>query len=307
MFPLFEEKTVAAAKRMFEHLHDYAEMGEEEQYLVTNSLDRRHVVAAMNGLFKRPDFDQYSGDLRGEAQVVAALANDTVLDSYRGEKPVSDASQGGIGSEDARRRLLEEWESMPPARRALSEFLVERKSGGGRWITHGFPDFGLYIFRTSRVYLSVRCGAMGRNVIGAHAHNDQLSLELNIDGEDIVTDPGSYLYMPVPELRNQYRSVTAHFTPQAANIEPSRLHEHIFYLNYDNEGECLYFGPSGFVGRHQAASFAFYRSVTLGEAGITVQDWSTTHDLVSLEDIRRPEFSPGYGMRLASSNSVPRR
>ena len=128
---------------------------------------------------------------------------------------------------------------MPPARRALLKFRPKRKSHDDQWVTYAFPDFGLYIFRSSRVYLSVRCGAMGKNVLGAHAHNDQLSLELNIDGEDVIRDPGTYLYMPVPEIRNQYRSVTAHFTPQAANIEPSRLDEHVFYLNYENEGEVF--------------------------------------------------------------------
>ncbi len=304
VFPRFQEQTVAGAKRIFGHLHDYAEMGEEEQYLVTDCLDRRHVVASMNGLFQRADFDRFSEDLRGETQLVAALADGAILNSYRGEKSILGASQVGIGSEDVRRRLLEEWESMPPARRALLKFPSERENYDEQWVTYGFPDFGLYIFRSSRVYLSIRCGAMGKNVIGAHAHNDQLSLELNIDGEDVITDPGTYLYMPAPEIRNQYRSVTAHFTPQAANFEPSRLDEHVFYLNYGNEGECLYFGPSGIIGRHRASGFAFYRSVTLDNSEITVQDWSTTHDLVSLEEFHPPEFSPGYGMRLASRDSV---
>jgi hypothetical protein len=281
-------------------------MGEEEQYLVTNYLDRRHVVAAMNGLFRRADFDQYSGDVRGEGQVVVALADGAVLNSYRGDKSVPDASRVGIGSEDSRWRLLGEWEAVPPEKRAWIEYSVAGKHEHDQWVNYGFPDFGLYIFRTTGVYLSVRCGSMGKNVIGAHAHNDQLSLELNIDGHDVITDPGSYLYMPVPELRNQYRSVSAHFTPQAADMEPSRLDEHIFYLNYENEGECLYFGPSGFVGRHRAADFTFYRSVTLEEPRIVIQDWSTTHDLISLEDINPPGFSPGYGLRLASSDSMPR-
>lgn len=307
LFPQFQEQTVAGAKRMFGHLHDYVEMEEEEQYLMEDCLDRRHVVAALNGFFRRPDFERFSGDLRCEAQVVAALAGGVVLKSCRDTQPVVGAAELRIGDEDARRRFLGEWECMTAARRSLSEVRIERKNEKETWQTYGFPDFGLYIFRSGGVYVSVRCGAMGKNVLGAHAHNDQLSLELTVDEEDVIADPGTCLYMPVPEIRNRYRSVTAHFTPQAADFEPSPLDEHIFYLHYENEGECLYFGPMGFLGRHRGPGFTFYRSVTLGDAEIRVQDWSATHDLVSLDAIRRPEFSPGYGMCVAPDQSRLRR
>ena len=73
-----------------------------------------------------------------------------------------------------------------------------------------------------------------------------------------------------------------------------------------NHCMILLASPSGEV-LQLAASFAFYRSVILDEAGITIQDWSTSHDLVSLEDIHPPEFSPGYGVRLKSSYALSRR
>jgi len=205
-----------------------------------------------------------------------------------------------IGSSDTPWGLLEEWDRAPPQRRSLVEFPIAGDTGGDdAWTTSGFPDFGLYLVRSSRVYLAIRCGAMGKNVIGAHTHNDQLSLELTIDGEDVLRDPGTYLYMPVPELRNRYRSVTAHFAPQAADLEPSRLDDHVFYLDFEHPGECLRFGAAGFVGRHQGAYFAFYRAVTWNEDGIRIQDWSPTHDLASLGNLHPPAFSPGYGIRLA--------
>jgi hypothetical protein len=45
-----------------------------------------------------------------------------------------------------------------------------------------FPYFVLYVFRSSRFYLSIRCGAIGQDGFGGHAHNDQLVIELKIDG-----------------------------------------------------------------------------------------------------------------------------
>ena len=38
------------------------------------------------------------------------------------------------------------------------------------------------------------CLAVGQDGNGGHAHNDQLSIELNVDGEDWIADPGTYLY-----------------------------------------------------------------------------------------------------------------
>jgi hypothetical protein len=49
----------------------------------------------------------------------------------------------------------------------------------------------------------------GRRV-GGHAHNDKLSFELCVDGEDIIVDPGSYIYALNPEMRNHFRCAASH-------------------------------------------------------------------------------------------------
>lgn len=306
LIPAFSEQSVARAKQRYENLFDYAELDDEEPYLMADHLDRRHVVAAACGLFHRSDLEKFSRSQKGEKLMVSSLADGMVLDSYHEGDPAMESSNVTIGSEDQRTRWLREWENTQPQRRALWIFRVGDRKDDETWMAYGFPDFGMYVFRLNNAYVCFRCGVMGKNVIGAHAHNDQLSLEVNIDGEDIVADPGSYLYMPVPEIRNRYRSVTAHFTPQASGVEPSSLDEHVFYLDFDNPGECLYFGPLGVVGRHQGPDFAFYRSVTLSDEGIRVHDWSTSHVLSDLEKIERPRFSTGYGMRLSGDGASRR-
>lgn len=62
--------------------------------------------------------------------------------------------------------------------------------------------------------MTVRCGEVGQNGNDGHAHNDQFSITLHIDGADIVVDSGTYLYTPLPESRNEFRSMAAHFTIQ---------------------------------------------------------------------------------------------
>ena len=48
-------------------------------------------------------------------------------------------------------------------------------------------------------------------------------MELNIDGEDWLADPGSYVYTADARLRNAYRSVRAHAAPRLGEGEPAAL------------------------------------------------------------------------------------
>lgn len=75
-----------------------------------------------------------------------------------------------------------------------------------------FEDSGLYIMRSKDNYCVISCGPNGQNGNGGHAHNDQLSFELNIKGEDIIVDPGTYLYTGDYRMRNLFRSTKYHNT-----------------------------------------------------------------------------------------------
>jgi hypothetical protein len=73
-----------------------------------------------------------------------------------------------------------------------------------------FADSGLYLFKSKGFYLLISAGRNGQNGNGGHAHNDRLSFELEIEGNTIFKDPGTYIYTPNPELRNKFRSIKAH-------------------------------------------------------------------------------------------------
>jgi len=77
-----------------------------------------------------------------------------------------------------------------------------------KWLV--YPDSGIYIYRSSRVYLIISGTPNGQKGLGGHGHNDKLSIELDVDGIDIIVDPGTYLYSPLPEYRNRFRSVKSH-------------------------------------------------------------------------------------------------
>jgi len=75
-----------------------------------------------------------------------------------------------------------------------------------------FSDAGIYIMREGSNYLIVSSGANGQNGNGGHSHNDKLSFEGFIDGEQVFIDPGTYVYTSYPKWRDKFRSTSFHNT-----------------------------------------------------------------------------------------------
>jgi hypothetical protein len=176
-----------------------------------------------------------------------------------------------------------------------------------------YPDFGLFIWRNSRSFISVRCGPIGQNGNGGHAHNDQLAVEIEIEGIAWARDPGTYIYRADFLARNQYRSALAHFVPRHGQAEPADLIAH-FRLEDRARALAIRFGSDSFLGMHQGFGFPIFRSVAISPNSIVIDDCisgskivaNTTmvkhiirspQELMELWQLQLP-FSPGYGLRL---------
>ncbi len=61
-----------------------------------------------------------------------------------------------------------------------------------------YHGFGLYLWNRNRFRLALRCGHVGQNGNGGHAHSDQLAITLDVNGLPVFTDAGSRLYTPNP-------------------------------------------------------------------------------------------------------------
>lgn len=158
-----------------------------------------------------------------------------------------------------------------------------------------YGGMGLYIYRSRFMKLIARCGEVGQNGNGGHAHNDQLSVSITIDGRDIVQDCGSYLYTAAPEMRNKFRSTAMHFTPQPAGWEQNLWEPGVrglFSLTGDRTGARVeYCGPDGIIMEHRGFGDVVYRAVRLAEDRIVVADYGR-----GLVRYRPPEvWSNGYG------------
>lgn len=79
-----------------------------------------------------------------------------------------------------------------------------------------FHDAGLYIMTARAEPGEVLCiadaGALGYLSIAAHGHADALAFTLNVDGEPLVVDAGTYTYHFDAEAREYFRSTRAHNT-----------------------------------------------------------------------------------------------
>jgi hypothetical protein len=119
-----------------------------------------------------------------------------------------------------------------------------------------FPDGGFYVLRTSEAHLIVDCGEVGMRGRGGHGHNDILSFELFLNGFNVITDCGAYLYTASREWRNLFRSTAFHNTLQVDDEELNRFvgPDALWQLQYDARpaGAAIQLGEhvDGFRGGH---------------------------------------------------------
>jgi hypothetical protein len=82
-----------------------------------------------------------------------------------------------------------------------------------------FPDGGVFVLAEGDTRAVIRCGGVGQNGNGGHAHNDALSIDLELDGAPLVVDPGTPAYTADLALRNEARSTRSHNTVQIGDQE----------------------------------------------------------------------------------------
>ena len=82
-----------------------------------------------------------------------------------------------------------------------------------------YPDGGWWVLRAGEAYVLARCGDVGVDGEGTHAHNDLLAFELALGDQPLIVDPGSYVYTPDPAARNAFRATAAHATLRIGDAE----------------------------------------------------------------------------------------
>lgn len=268
------------------------------------SLDHRSLVAGVRALTGR-----------GESLSVVEDPGTFMLGSFAGgvsavgEPPSTSGLQPrngpSVGHEQIWLDHLQRHEESASHQRWSAHFQVDRQGLLEGLQLHAFPGMGCFVFRSPRFYLAIRCGEIGLAGLGAHAHCDQLAIELQVDGVDMARDPGSYIYTASIESRNRYRSAMAHHVPRVHGREPANLNLGPFDLRGGAEGSCLYFGARGFVGRHHGYGSWVYRVISLDDVGISVLDFAEGELTLGDPTPASLPFSPGYGRQIGERHPSP--
>ena len=129
-----------------------------------------------------------------------------------------------------------------------------------------YKDFGLFGIENAVYKILIRCGNIGQNGKGGHSHNDQLSFCLSAFSHDIITDPGTYLYTPLHNKRNEFRSVKKHNTLTINNLEQNfwdtNSKDDLFWIIKDKtKSEVMEFNNKLFSGRHFAYDTEHLRTI----------------------------------------------
>ncbi|MDX2970327.1 heparinase II/III family protein [Kribbella solani] len=139
-----------------------------------------------------------------------------------------------------------------------------------------FQDAGLTVLRSRDAGPEIWCradaGPHGFLSIAAHAHADALSLEVRVDGVDVLADPGTYCYHGEEEWRNYFRSTIAHNTLEIAHTEQSTWGGPFLWLR-GARGKVLSHSSSTWDAEHDGyAPITHRRTATLDRGVLQVED-----------------------------------
>jgi hypothetical protein len=266
--------------------------GSRESSYFIDSIDHTHLLSSINGIFHRDDFNAASKNHVVESKIVASLAGEIQIRSYREITP--DHQNKVVENQCSSLDILEIKELL----RHDTKFHFVGSSLRDGLQTHAYPQFGLFVFKSDRIFLSIRAGSYGQNGFGGHAHNDQLSIELQVDKQDIILDPGTGCYTPYPKTRNAYRSVHAHFTPSLDSLEPALLNKGLFRLITPNHSRCCILQDNSGLFKSQVGSLTIYRQIKISDSRIVISDFYPKGHSISLNN-KPVAFSPGYGIIIA--------
>ena len=141
-----------------------------------------------------------------------------------------------------------------------------------------FPDFGVYVYQREGYYISLRCGSVGQRGNGGHAHNDQLSLTAAFDGESFFIDPGTYLYTPLPDKRNQFRSTAMHNTLHLQGLEQhgwAKGNLGLFSLQTEGTPEIIANTIDTITGEWRNNDYCHRRTIEITRQGMRIKDITT--------------------------------
>ncbi len=105
----------------------------------------------------------------------------------------------------------------------LLERTAEAQPGVPPPTSTAFPQGGFFLLRRAGDYALIDCGDVGYRGRGGHGHNDALSVEIALQGVDVVTDSGCSSYTRSVDERAAMLSARAHNVAVVDGHEPAPI------------------------------------------------------------------------------------
>ena len=191
---------------------------------------------------------------------------------------------------------------------ASGSLRIVRSSPGGEVRLRSYPQFGLYVYRAADFLMYIRCGGLLTLSPVGHPHNDQLAIDLSVDGEHIIQDPGTFVYTAAPVARELYRSRSAHFVP-AWKPANGRTRDRMFSsLRNQQPGLVHSVRHNRFEGTIIIDGMSITRTVVITDSEIVVEDRDEDGKSLNLSDafhkVRMLPPSAGYGKTVRTIGSA---
>lgn len=279
--PIYTKMTIGEAKAKYLNLKNYKSDG-FTIYYDENVLNQEHLKHVYEGLFKERVLEE-----NFETKLIRKFPFDKIfLNHVRMLNEKDDCCNKQIHMAIPSISNLEKISYIFSSRCNLLEDIR----------TYSYPGMGVYIFKSKYLYMAVRCGEIGQNGNGGHAHNDQLAVELTLDGKNIIRDPGTYIYTPSPSCRNEFRSTSSHFTIQTADNKEQNLWENgingLFSMKTNRTASrVLWLEKDKMIMSHQGFGDTVYRFIYINRNSVKIEDYGNNIKKWSSKKI----ISNGYG------------
>jgi hypothetical protein len=311
--PNYECMKVKEAKEKYANLDGYNDLPDDAEYYMEDHLDCSHLVAAGYGLFGREDFSKWLGGAEKAASipdfaVIKTLLNDSCIGSQRfQDREKEDSEFFSVGNREDFQEALETMQSLPADQVETHVFSSHKGDLTKDLIIRAYSDFGLYLYTSPLLYLAIRCWPGRKPYHAGHMHRDQLSIELVIDDEQHVSDPGTYLYEPLPGVRNRYRSQMAHFSPWTLDEEPAPFGKSVFRMRPPAPATPYYFGPRGFWSKNEHENKKRIAiALRLNSQSVNIHHWILNRiGDIHMSKAKPLPFSMGYGLCVRVSDKLP--
>ncbi len=130
---------------------------------------------------------------------------------------------------------------------------------------------GVWLSQTERLWVAVRTFEPVQSDPTGHLHDDALTVELSVDGHDVLVDPGTGVYTSDATVRNQLRARHHHST---AGPSESRGNEQadLFQLSSIGKIDVLKSNSDSLSATYRWDDWTLTRSVDTGNAQLVIED-----------------------------------